>query len=405
MFWERWIPESALTKSSVIGIECIVGDNTLYRYTLLSKKKSQVEIIQSGIVNQVNELFPLAKKHSAPFSLVVTGKGIITKRIIFSANDTLDVPALIQQHLPAINANEFYVQFYKNANNTGHLAICRKVVIDDVLSQLTASGHECVNVYISPCVVNAIAAVAKDYNRLTTGDSELELVNGEVDAIKPKSEERLQLQIENLSISDEQVLCFAAGFAYFTRQTVFETNDLQMISMPQKHLEKLKLRVLVMSLIAVVFVISAINSVLYFQRFEQNSALDLELGLYESKNAKITELLESYQKKKSLIEEAGILENKRLALYADKIAASLPQDIVLRELYFNPQEGDAEEDSMLVFSSGGLIIKGNCNKSLLLNEWINVLKSQQFVKSVNLENFIFNSEGHQPNFLLKLETK
>lgn len=250
MFWERWIPESALTKSSVIGIECIIGDNISYHYALLSKKKSEVEITQSGGVTQINELFPLAKKHNAPFSLVVTGKGIITKRIIFSANDTLDLPALIQQHLPAINAADFYIQFYKNANNTGHLAICRKSVVDDLLWQLSASGQECVNVYIGPCVVNAIAVVAKDYNRLTTTDAQLELVNGEVDVIKQKDEERLQLQQGNLKISTEQLLCFAAGFAYFTRQTVFETNDQQMSNISQKHAEKLKLRVLIMSFIA-----------------------------------------------------------------------------------------------------------------------------------------------------------
>src|SRR6202000_736955 len=49
------------------------------------------------------------------------------------------------------------------------------------------------------------------------------------------------------------------------------------------------------------------------------------------------------------------------------------------------------------------IIKGNCNKSFILNEWVNVLKSQQFARSVNLEQFGFNLGSHLPNFVLKLE--
>ena len=106
-----------------------------------------------------------------------------------------------------------------------------------------------------------------------------------------------------------------------------------------------------------------------------------------------------------MIEQTGIFENKKLSVYADKIAASMPQDIVLRDLYFNPQTQETEEDSLVSFNANQLIIKGNCTKSLLLNEWVNVLKSQSYVKSVNLESFIFNSEGHLPNFILKLETK
>jgi Tfp pilus assembly protein PilN len=148
-----------------------------------------------------------------------------------------------------------------------------------------------------------------------------------------------------------------------------------------------------------------LNSVLFFQKYEENNALEVELNLYESKNNQITQLLESYQKKKNLIEQAGIFDNKKMSVFADKIAASLPNEILLRELYFNPEEGDTEEDSLTNFTENQLIIKGNCSKSLILNEWINILKSQSFVKNVNLETFIYNSEGYLPNFVLKVDTK
>ena len=154
---------------------------------------------------------------------------------------------------------------------------------------------------------------------------------------------------------------------------------------------------------AFIFIVSALNSVLFFNIFEEHNQLEVELNLYESKNAKITELLSNYEKKKSLIEQAGIFENKKLSVFADKIGSSLPNEIVLKELYFNPEIGETEEDSLVNFNKNQLLIKGNCNKSYILNEWINVLKNQNFIKNVNLKNFIYNSSSHLPNFILEIE--
>jgi hypothetical protein len=215
----------------------------------------------------------------------------------------------------------------------------------------------------------------------------------------------VSLDLGETTIQPSHTVSFAIGLYYLTHQENYHTTHVELTHLPIQHIEKIKTRLLLFVFIIFLFIISAINSVLFFQKFEENSALEVELNLYESKNNQITQLLDSYQKKKSLIEQTGIFDNKKMSVYADKIAASLPNEILLRELYFNPEEGETEEDSLTNFTENELIIKGNCNKSLLLNEWINILKSQNFIKAVNLETFIYNSEGHLPNFVLKVDTK
>lgn len=408
MWWERWIPKSYLTKSSVCGVECVFADTELtFNYAVIQNKKNKVEFLEQGQNSDLSVICKIAKKSNSPVILVITGKGVITKKIIFSENDSLQLNVLVKQHLAAINPNEFYIQFYKNETNSGFLCICRKEQIDVLLSQLMQEKGECVNVFISPLVCNALSGLTASHNHIYTSLNQLDLINGYVDAVLPKSNtsESVSLKFDDIEIKANQTIPFAAGFSYLTKQHNFSSDDINIVQLLSKHLEKIKIKLLLFSLIAVIFVVSAVNSVLFFQKFEEDSALQVELNLYESKNAQITQLLESYQKKKNLIEQTGIFDNKKLSVYADKIAATLPNEIVLRELYFNPEVGETEEDSLVDFQENSLIIKGNCSKSLILNEWVNVLKSQSFVKSVNLENFIFNSEGHLPNFVLKLETE
>lgn len=407
MWWERWIPKSYLTRSSVCGVECVFQDTGIsFNYIVLQRKKNKLQISVKGQTNDEKEILKIAQKENAPITITVTGKGIISKRIIFSENDSLQINDLIKQHLPTVSASDFFIQFYKNDANCGYLSICRKEQINLAIQLFASDKTECINAFIGPLVCNSLSSFTSTYNRLYSTNYQLELKNGSIDNILSSTNDSTEsLKIDDLQIQSEYLIAFASGFSYLTLQQNYISADSEINLLLQKHLEKLKTRVLLFFFIALIFLISGINSVIFFQKFEEHKTLEVELNLYESKNSQITKLLDSYQKKKSLIEQAGIFNNKQLSIYADKIAASLPNEIVLREMYFNPEIGETEEDSLMDFQKNQLIIKGNCNKSLLLNEWVNVLKSQSFVKEVNLENFIFNSEGHLPNFTLKIETE
>lgn len=407
MWWERWIPKSYVIKSEICGVECLCEEDTnTFYYTFLQNKKNNIEITKRGTSSNSTEILLFTKKSSIPITLAINGKGVISKKIIFSENDSLQLQDLIKQHFSTIQAHEFYVQFYQNSNNSGHLVICRKKQVDDIIQQFETTKQELVNVFLGPLICNSISNLTVTYNRIDTSINQLQLVNGEVDTIQPyQNEERTNLTVGDLTLTPNEIIAFSAGFSYLTQQHNYVTKNAEIGQLPIRHTEKIKVRLLIFSMLIFLFIICGVNSVFFFQKFEENNELEVRLNMYESKNSQITQLLENYQKKKSLIEQTGIFENKKLSVYADKIASSLPNDILLRDLYFNPQTEETEEDSLVSFNNNELIIKGNCTKSLLLNEWVNVLKSQSYVKSVNLESFIFNSEGHLPNFILKVETK
>jgi Tfp pilus assembly protein PilN len=407
MWWERWIPKSYLTKNVIIGVECLFNETgVIFNYVILQSKKCSVQISEQGTTSDVKEIIRLAKKWSSPITLTVCGTGVIFKKIIFSENDSLELKDLLNQYFSALPSNEFFIQFFKNEINSGHIAVCRKEQINQLISQFSLEKTEIVNIHIGPLICNAISTLSSEYNNIDTSIYTLDLEVGFIEKITPKvNPEIIDLEMGGIKINTNTLIAFASGFDYLSHQNTYQSENEEIINLPKLHVEKNKIRFLLFTIITTLFLICGVNSVLFFQKFEENNALEGELNLYQYKNNQITELLESYQKKKSLIEQAGIFDNKKMAVYADKIASTLPEEIILRELNFNPEKGDTEADSLMDFNENLLIIKGNCNKSLLLNDWINILKSQNFIKTVNLETFTYNSEGYLPNFILKVDIK
>ena len=83
----------------------------------------------------------------------------------------------------------------------------------------------------------------------------------------------------------------------------------------------------------------------------------------------------------------------------------MPNEVQLTNLYFNPKNTKEDnKDSLVTFFAKEIIIKGNCNQSLVINEWVNILKLQKFIKEVNLEKFNYNKDNFLPNFEIKLKT-
>lgn len=408
MWWERLIPRSYLYKQSVFGIECIYDDSNInFNVVILYTKKNNLVISEKHSGIDINTLQTIYKKHKYPAIISVSGKGIISKKVIYSSSEVEDLQEFIQQNLPAISKEEFYVQLFKGNNESGFLTTCRKHQIDELIQKLKGAQVEIFDVYIGPMTLLAIHDLLKNHKAASSSLYQFDLNEGFIDNVSTAKEQSTTLnRIENLEIENAYLLPFSAAFSYLTQKNIYDSLNTELSDLKSKIIEQLKIKFLIGSSVAFLFILSAINSVLFFNKYEESSEIETKLNLYESKNKQIATLLENYQKKKSLIEQAGILENKKISLFADKIASTLPQEIVLTELYFNPTENEENTDSLLKFKENCILIKGNCSKSILLNDWINVLKNQNFIQTVNLENYIYNSSDVTlPNFTIKIDTK
>lgn len=406
MFWDKWIPAKYLIKNEIAALEINISDDAVtYYLTHLKTKSNKLELEGTHQLKSLDEIPAKILKNKIPFVLVVNGKGILFKKVTL-AEAGATPEQIIQANLPAVSASDFYIQLVEQENGTGFLSLCRKEIINNYLDNLKFKKAEVAQVLIGIPSLLGLQALLGNFNQLKLPNYAVELTNGLVENITPESNEPAVLKLEDTQIYSNFVLSFASGFHYFTKslQATYSNPELEEIT--KKHIQNNRLKFCTIAFVAIAFVIAVTNVLFYTTYFDQNNRLETELGVYQGKYEQINQLLNEYQKKKDLIENAGILGKNKLSEFADKIALTIPEEVVLTEMNFHPPiEREEGVDSLLTFESNKIILRGNCNKSLIINEWVNVLNLQTFIKEVVLQKFAYNNEGILPNFEIRIETK
>lgn len=407
MFWDKWIPEKYLVNSTVCGIEVVfTNEGYTLNYTLLKNQNKKLSISESGDCESFSRLPETIKKSKCPLVLNFTGKGVINKKASFSSKEELHSADFIHQHLPAVNSDEFYFQILPQENGSCFIGLLRKEQSDSLIAEVNSIKLEIADVIIGQGVIISITKLIGAYNQISAGSSKVELLNGYIENIIPTEEQTTEIKLGELAIKSSYINAFSAAFSYLTSQSLYINEGNSLINHKIKHSEKSKLKVAKYFFVGLAFVICLVNFLIFSNYYSKSNKLQSELDIYQDKYEQINELLSSYEKKKVLIEQTGLLEGNSLAKYSDKIASTLPQEVVLADFYLNPQaKTENVEDTLTAYQRNVILVKGNCNSSMTINEWVNVLKSQNFIKDVNLEKFLFNNEGNQPNFEIKIITE
>ena len=408
MFWDKWIPKKYFVKAEVCAVEvCYRDEGTKYHCTVLRSKNNKLEVVQTNSYLDSLVLPESITKNKIPITIILNGKGIIIKKIMLAENSEEDFQEIIKQNLPAIQIDDFYAQIFKQSDNSAFISLCRKAQVNNIITHLKNKKYDLASILIGAPAVIGLQPLWSDFNSIETSIHLVELTNGAIDTISTQDSNKSKtVKIDDLSFGSEYTLGFAGGLSYLMQRPIVENNSETLFLISEKHIEKNKLQFLMISAVVIAFTVAIVNVLFYTSYFDKNNKLETELSVYQGKYEQINQLLSDYQKNKGLIENAGVLNRNKLSEYADKIGKTLPDEVVLSDLYFNPKKNDDENaDSLVKFENKILVLKGNCSKSFIVNEWINVLKMQNFIKNISLEKFVYNNQGMLPNFEIKLTTE
>ncbi len=408
MFWDKWIPTKYFAKSEICAVEiCFDETEVTYYYTLLKTKNNKLDISACGTCSNELQLPESILKNKIPLLLILNGKGIILKKTTLDETADQHPDEILRQNFPALNMEGFYAQLYRQENNSVFISLCRRELLDPLVSSLKTKKYDLAAVLIGAPAVIGLQPLWSKFNSVTTSRHLAELTNGTLDLLTAQTETKPgSLKIEDLSIDTSHTLGFAGALSYLMRRQIVENTTPELITLANQHTERNKFRFLLMLVVGIAFFLAALNVFFYTSYFDKNNKLETELSVYQGKYEQINQLLSDYQKNKNLFENAGVLNKNKLSEYADRIGKTLPDEISLSELYFNPKKEEEDSaDSLVTFQTKSMVLRGNCSKSFIVNEWINVLKMQKFIKEVSLEKFIYNNEGLLPNFEVRLITE
>lgn len=407
--WKR-ITDRITESDEVAGIEVHISKDGAYvkSISILKQKNKKVLFAERKQDIKLEELSAHLPS-SLPLHLVITGKGILIRKFIYTENE--EAGSVLNKVLPNSAKEDFYLQqFSPDMNNQAFVAVSRINIIADIISAFQNQGYYVLSVVLGPFSILPVLPLINDPGKnaaLELSSHKIITNNNFIEDIQPSTNisPGHQFKIEEEIIEDHHLLSFSSALNAFIKYPMFKLSTLE--SLTAKSVTEFKSRKAFkttgVSLLIFFFSMLLINYFLFDHYSKKRESLSGEMLLKQDQLAKVNVLKKQYDEKKAFFEAAGLLNKSKTSFYADQLAKDLPSTMQFTSLNFNPVIKSTDEEENINFKSRSIIVNGLCKKSFDLNQWIKILKKKSWLKKVTLLNY--QQESAQPGeFLIELET-
>lgn len=384
----------------IYGIHCnILPDGKrIFRIVGVENKGGNLTFEVIGEVeDNANEIKALVK--SNPVYLVVDGKGILLRDIVPEPDKSL-----IKQIIPTASEDEFIVDSVDGDKFT-YTAIVRKELLDEISNQLEAIGLTVICLSVGPFKVSNLSKYFEDFpSGVPTGDYliKYDKQNHNITSFeKIASKEHDSYKIDSKSIDSEYLLALSVGLEYFLESDQ-ECEHPQINEQKKEFHSKIIFKKAGLSALVFVFIILMVNMLFYMHYNDKKQQMESQLVGNKNILNTLDTLKKELEWKEKFMKESGILTNTRMALYADRIAESVPEEIVLNKLEIHPVVGKIRDGKEIVLRPNVILLKGITKNSTFLNDWVHKLKTMSGVESVTILNYIQENDLNLGSFSIEL---
>jgi len=344
------------------------------------------------------------KEHLPARSIValnLSGKGILLKQI--EKVDVIDQNAF-NKTLPAAKSEDFYIQNFISGESS-FVSVIRKTEADKWISQLQELQFAPLMLSLGPFPIDAIVT------QLNLYEDEL-LFNGHLIKRNEKSEwlgclydetvhSTFPIKLASEKIDEKLLIPYAAAF-----QMVL-SNSLEPVKADVGHLEadfqkKLsnqKIKVQSVVVLIILFALLLVNFLLFSWLNSSNNVLTEQVSRYAQNSSNQQEINEQVKSKEVRLKVLGWDGGIDKSQLLDQIAALLPPEVSLTEIAVNPiDQAQSRSQKTLSFYGRKILITGNSERIIPVNEWIARVKTKSWVKNIQLENFAYNNELNTGQF-------
>lgn len=393
----------------VIGAELVILADGSYniRFTELSIKN---DIIQSSKgrtdLTSVNQL-KNSIDDNVPVVLVLTGKGIIQKRIEILSSEN---EAKLQQVFPNASYQDFYLESFESTANHEFVSVIRKEQVDKIINEFATEKISLIGVHLGPFIINSILShltvgtgeLIFDKNQFSLKDSQL------ISYQKQDSSENITAKtnvlLKGSTISEQLLISYAAAFEILTNPDYQGIDNEQLQFNFNELLEKTKFKVNGWAALLFFLLILLINF-FAFSHYNAKKQL-LNNGNLTITAKELDKLTEQVKTKEVLIKDQGGDFPYKYAYLADHIGSTVPSSVQLDELTINPfDERRSKEQKRKILEQGTIVIKGTANDIQPVNNWVLKLQELTFIKDATVVSFVFNDHEQKGVFELNITLK
>lgn len=373
-------------------------DSLQCQYVVLEKKKGSVQIIQKGeaSLDKLNE--GLSAK--IPLKLIVDGKGVLQRECKAGLSDE----QLILQAFPNVNPSEYYVQAIEQEQSSNLACFARKNIVDDIVSKLKAQSFSILDLSLGALPLRDIVAL-KENGKLIAYPYSILIKDAEIQQIEKIQDTEIAFTlVGEESIPVKQVLPFATAFGYFAQTNLlsFRSEVVQTALLDYSYQRIMKKGGILFLIF--LFIGLLVNFLIFTSQRETQQQLSDELGLYQATAQELNSIKQEIAEKEKLTDNGSQGVNTYFSYYADRIAASKPDGIILQKMHIVPLTLKNKKFDLVGVQKDTVFIQGVTRNSILLNEWTNNLQSQKFIQHVSITNYT-QVEQSIGNFTLVIALK
>jgi Tfp pilus assembly protein PilN len=374
----------------------------LMNIMVLKNRKGLIRISQNYTgISTLEEIVQLLAAN-LPVVLSIEGKGVIHKKSNHS-----DSVHLVQQVFPNAQSEDFFVQSNEISNNLRIISLIRRNTVIEIMGEFMRKGYRILNLFLGPFSLNGLWAFFDQPQKCYRIANYL--IQTEQTGIIDLSIQTENIDDEPFSIAGESVcqelLIPYANAVFFLLNGdhgLFYNEDI-CSSNREQFIYKRLFQASALGLLGFLFVVLLINFLLFdkFSREYLRAKIQFRDGiaLVNRMDSLQTEL--SY--KQDIVEENRLSQGSRFSLYADKIAAIVPEQIALTKLEINPALSKPSADKELQFNRDRVEIKGKCTSGYVLDEWLEKLKHEPWIKHIEVLQYTQENKGTPGEFVIQIE--
>jgi hypothetical protein len=330
-----------------------------------------------------------------PVALNLTGKGVLHKQIG-------KVPEITEDNfnkiLPNTSLNDFYIQNFISGEHS-FVSVIRKAEVNRITDQLTALGYQVLQLSLGPYLLQHILPQLNIYEAdfVVNGHAVLRNEDSEWTGYQYKEQEKaaFPLKVDTEPLAEGLIIPYAAAFQLLLASDMepVQAGVTGIMASYQKVISEKKLRLAFFFILGVFFISLLLNFIIFSWLTADNNELAVRTSLSAKSSDEAQRFNASITRQESFLAVLGGENNIRKSIIIDQLAVMLPPEVAWTEMNLNPVDlqGSRLQKSP-AFRDGTIRINGNCLRIVPVNEWIARVKTLPWVKEVQLESFLFNSE-------------
>ncbi len=389
-----------------LSIDILEDETRLINYVCLKRRGKDLSIVdRKQNLQSIKELQGVFDSDSFVF-LSINGKGIINKKIITNpAHLDTSQDKLVSLVLPNAITSDFYAQKF-NSTNSFFVAVCRKNLVDNILSELEMVSCFPIKLCVGPYEINNILALIEN-NTLNTNTYQIRVEGQEVHEIqKLNAPESIDYTIEGEKINSSEILAFSAAIAGSLEQYDL-ANEFELIEANRKNISfGFQFKKKLVTSLLIVFGILLLNFLVYdflFTKLESSKKINRDVAQSQMASIKTQE---EFKQKKQFIVQKNWNANASISEIIELLSSSAPNGLTIKEINYQPENyKKTNATNSLKFQYKKVHVFGNVSNSNQLNSWMNLLVESRYFMDVSLQNYQLNTTGVGNVFNLEILLK